>query len=138
MVKTTKTSRPVAGVAAQKRRVVKRPAKKAEVRPGKAVSGRQAGAAARREAIVTAGLEEFIARGFDAARLEDIARRAGVGKGTIYLHFKDKEALFQELIRTAVRSAVRRQSPGEQKGRCRASGHRRRRAIPRACRVLFS
>ena len=59
-------------------------------------------AAERREAIVAAGMDEFIARGFAATRLEDVAKRAGVAKGTIYLHFKDKEALFQELIRAAV------------------------------------
>jgi AcrR family transcriptional regulator len=54
--------------------------------------------ALRRDAILTAALEEFSARGFAAARLEDVARRAGVGKGTIYLHFRDKEALFRELV----------------------------------------
>src|SRR5260370_11792894 len=42
----------------------------------------------------------FEGRGFGAARLEDVARRAGVAKGTIYLHFANKEALFQELVRT--------------------------------------
>jgi len=59
---------------------------------------RTAKAAARREAILDAALDEFSARGFAAARLDDVARRAGVAKGTIYLYFKDKEALFQELI----------------------------------------
>jgi AcrR family transcriptional regulator len=54
----------------------------------------------RREAILAGALEEFAARGFAAARLEDVAARAGVGKGTIYLHFRDKEALFQELVTT--------------------------------------
>ena len=57
---------------------------------------------ARREAIVAAALQEFVARGFAATRLEDVAKRAGVAKGTIYLHFTDKEALFQELIRSAL------------------------------------
>jgi AcrR family transcriptional regulator len=47
-------------------------------------------------------MDEFIARGFAATRLDDVARHAGVAKGTIYLHFSDKEALFQELIRTAL------------------------------------
>ncbi len=55
--------------------------------------------AERRDAILAAALEEFSASGFAAARLDDVARRAGVAKGTIYLHFADKEALFQELIR---------------------------------------
>jgi len=71
-------------------------------RVGAAASSRQsartANAAARREAILDAALNEFAARGFAAARLDDVARRAGVAKGTIYIHFRDKEALFQELI----------------------------------------
>jgi AcrR family transcriptional regulator len=62
-------------------------------------SARAERAEARREAILTAALAEFSARGFAAARLDDVAQRAGVAKGTIYLHFKDKEALFQELVR---------------------------------------
>ena len=62
-------------------------------------STRIANAAARRSAILDAALEEFSARGFADTRLDDVARRAGVAKGTIYLHFEDKEALFQELIR---------------------------------------
>src|SRR6202048_987076 len=56
----------------------------------------------RREAILAAALDEFSAQGFAATRLDDVARRAGVAKGTIYLYFKDKEALFQELVRTAL------------------------------------
>jgi AcrR family transcriptional regulator len=53
----------------------------------------------RRAAILSAALDEFAARGFAAARLDDVARRAGVAKGTIYLYFADKESLFQELVR---------------------------------------
>ncbi len=53
-------------------------------------------------AIIEAALDEFIARGFAATRIDDVAKRAGVAKGTIYLHFKDKESMFEELIRTAL------------------------------------
>ena len=70
--------------------------------PPKPPAGRAARAAERRQAIIDAAMEEFIARGYAATRLDDVAGRAGVAKGTIYLHFKDKEALFQELIRTAL------------------------------------
>ena len=66
------------------------------------LSGRAERAAERRQAIIEAALDEFIARGFTATRLDDVARRAGVAKGTIYLHFKDKESMFEELIRTAL------------------------------------
>lgn len=62
--------------------------------------------ARRREAILSAALEEFSARGFAAARLEDVARRANVAKGTIYLHFRDKERLFQELVRAELSPVV--------------------------------
>ena len=79
----------------------------AEPRP----SRRAMRAAERREAIIDASLVEFSAKGFAAARLEDIAARAGVGKGTIYLYFADKEALFQELIRTSIVPIVGRLGP---------------------------
>jgi AcrR family transcriptional regulator len=62
--------------------------------------------AARRDAILQAALEEFSAGGFAATRLEDVARRAGVAKGTIYLHFEDKEALFQEIVRSMLTPLV--------------------------------
>src|SRR5215510_1773437 len=62
--------------------------------------------AARREAILSAALDEFAAQGFAATRLDDVARRAGVAKGTIYLHFRDKEALFQELVRSLLTPVV--------------------------------
>jgi len=67
-----------------------------------APNGRAVRAAERRSAIVEAALDEFIARGFTATRLDDVAKRAGVAKGTIYLHFKDKESMFEELVRTVI------------------------------------
>jgi AcrR family transcriptional regulator len=89
-----------------------RGAAKTASRSSKAVSPRPSSrasrAAERREAIIAAGLEEFIARGFAATRLDDVAKRAGVAKGTIYLHFQDKEALFQELIRSAAAPVIDR------------------------------
>src|SRR5215510_4927905 len=60
----------------------------------------------RRDAILSAALDEFSTRGFEAARLDDVARRAGVAKGTIYLYFRDKETLFQELIRAMLTPLV--------------------------------
>jgi len=69
-------------------------------------TGRAAKAAARRQAILAAALDEFSAQGYAAARLDDVAKRAGVAKGTIYLHFADKEALFQELIRSTLSPIV--------------------------------
>jgi len=57
---------------------------------------------ARPEEIVNAALEEFVERGFAATRLEDVARRAGVTKGTLYLYFKNKEALFKAVVRQTI------------------------------------
>lgn len=65
-------------------------------------SARKEQSAARRDAIIEAALDEFSARGFAATRLDDVAKRAGVAKGTIYLHFADKEKLFEEIVRTMV------------------------------------
>jgi AcrR family transcriptional regulator len=62
--------------------------------------------AERRQAILTAALQEFSAQGFAAARLDDVARRAGIAKGTIYLYFRDKEGLFEELIRSEMSPAI--------------------------------
>jgi AcrR family transcriptional regulator len=53
--------------------------------------------------ILAAALEEFFQQGFAAARLDAIAERAGIGKGTIYLYFDGKEALFEEAVRSVVR-----------------------------------
>ncbi len=69
-------------------------------------AGRQARRTERREAILAAALEEFSARGFAATRLDDVAQRAGVAKGTIYLYFRDKESLFQELVRAMLSPLV--------------------------------
>ncbi|HYW49543.1 MAG TPA: TetR/AcrR family transcriptional regulator [Gemmatimonadaceae bacterium] len=55
--------------------------------------------AEEREAqIIDAAFSAFAADGLEDTRLEDVARLAGVGKGTIYLYFPNKEALFREMI----------------------------------------
>lgn len=112
----TRTQRPSKTV---KSRVVSRAAAartpkvvSAKVEPAKPASNRAERAAERREAIIAAAMDEFIAQGFAATRLDDVAKRAGVAKGTIYLHFKDKEALFEELIRTAIVPLVNRLAAG--------------------------
>jgi AcrR family transcriptional regulator len=52
--------------------------------------------------ICAAALEVFAEKGFAAARLDEIARRAGVSQGTLYLYFKDKEDLFRAVVRDAI------------------------------------
>lgn len=58
--------------------------------------------------ICAAALEVFAEKGFAAARLDEIAKRAGVSKGTLYLYFKDKEQLFRAVVRDAVVPNVER------------------------------
>lgn len=53
-----------------------------------------------------AALEIFGEHGLAGARLEDIAHRAGVSKGTIYLYFESKEELFREVVRSTVVAAL--------------------------------
>jgi AcrR family transcriptional regulator len=56
----------------------------------------------RPKEICAAALEVFAEKGFAAARLEEIAKHAGVSKGTLYLYFKDKEDLFRAVVRDTV------------------------------------
>ena len=52
--------------------------------------------------ICAAALELFAERGFAGTRVDDIAARAGVSKGTLYLYFKDKEEIFGAVVRNTV------------------------------------
>jgi len=56
--------------------------------------------------ILDAALLLFGERGFSCTRLEDVARQAGVSKGTVYLYFESKEALFRAMVRNKVGAAV--------------------------------
>src|SRR3979409_841996 len=81
------------------------PGSAASSRPARRRDGGKAAASKASKpptAIREAARAEFIARGFTATRIDDVAKRAGVAKGTIYLHFKDKESMFEELIRTGL------------------------------------
>jgi AcrR family transcriptional regulator len=64
--------------------------------------------AARLQAILDAALEEFAEHGYAATRLDDVARRAGVAKGTLYLYVPSKQALFEALVRSAIAEPVHR------------------------------
>jgi len=54
---------------------------------------------ARPAELLAAALELFVEKGFSGTRLEDVAARAGVSKGTLYLYFENKEDLFKEVVR---------------------------------------
>jgi AcrR family transcriptional regulator len=57
---------------------------------------------ARPQEIVAAALHLFAQRGYAATRLDDVATLAGVSKGTLYLYFANKEALFRAVVQEAV------------------------------------
>jgi len=58
--------------------------------------------------IIDAALELFVAKGFMATRLDEVAQRAGVSKGTLYLYFENKEALFKAFVETLVVPEIER------------------------------
>lgn len=53
----------------------------------------------RPQELLDAALELFVEKGFAAARSEEVARRAGVSKGTLYLYYPSKEELFKAVVR---------------------------------------
>ena len=61
---------------------------------------------ARPAEILDAALAVFAEKGFAAARMDDIAQRAGVTKGTIYLYFESKEAVFRGLVQESIGATI--------------------------------
>ena len=56
----------------------------------------------RQEEILAAAFEVFAAHGYEATRMDDVARQARIAKGTIYLYFRDKKQLFRAVVRSLV------------------------------------
>jgi len=61
---------------------------------------------ARPSELVAAAVELFAEKGYAATRLDDVAQRAGVSKGTLYLYFDSKEELFKAVVRTGIVPAI--------------------------------
>lgn len=57
---------------------------------------------ARPKELLASAMELFVERGFASTRLEDVARRAGVSKGTLYLYYANKEDLFKAVVRQTI------------------------------------
>lgn len=70
--------------------------------PASAKARRQALTDFRRNEIIGAALKVFGAKGFEAARAEDIAAQAGIAKGTIYLYFESKEDIYEAAVQHAI------------------------------------
>ncbi|MEZ4414787.1 MAG: TetR/AcrR family transcriptional regulator [Gemmatimonadota bacterium] len=60
----------------------------------------------RPDEILAAALEVFVEQGLAGARVDEIAQRAGISKGTLYLYFSGKEELFKEAIRARARATL--------------------------------
>jgi AcrR family transcriptional regulator len=95
------------GPAAKTRNLPRRPA------PQPRSSGRESGKArwrrrkeARPQEILEAALKVFAEKGFAATRMDEIADRARVSKGTIYLYFESKEAVFRALVQETLAKRV--------------------------------
>jgi AcrR family transcriptional regulator len=61
---------------------------------------------ARPQELLAAALDLFVEKGFASTRLEDVAKRAGVSKGTLYLYFENKEELFKAVVRENIVPAI--------------------------------
>ncbi len=70
----------------------------------------------RRRRILAAARSVFAKRGYGGARMADSATEAGVGKGTLYEHFKGKEDLFSTLVLNSLREALEGLSPAAASG----------------------
>jgi AcrR family transcriptional regulator len=64
--------------------------------------------AARPAEIIAAALDLFVEHGFAATKLDDVAKQAGISKGTLYLYFDSKESLFKAVVREIVIPQVER------------------------------
>jgi len=71
------------------------------------VSGRNDGGAKRRQ-IMEGARQVFLSGGFDGASMNDVARAAGVSKGTLYAYFNSKDELFEAIIRGEYAQAAER------------------------------
>jgi AcrR family transcriptional regulator len=79
-----------------------KPKPKAKARRARSEEERRA----KLQAILDAALDVFAEKGFADTRLEDVAARAGVAKGTIYLYVASKEALFEALVRSGIGAPI--------------------------------
>src|ERR1700741_860307 len=76
----------------------------------KLICGASAGGAAKRERrkearpgeLLNAALDLFVEKGYAATRAEEVAKRAGVSKGTLFLYFSSKEELFKAVVRDSI------------------------------------
>ncbi|MDL5033276.1 TetR/AcrR family transcriptional regulator [Pelomonas sp. APW6] len=81
-------------------------ASSAPPKPARLPAPRQRRKEARPQELLAAALELFVEKGFAAARSEEVAQRAGVSKGTLYLYYPSKEELFKAMVRESLSSRI--------------------------------
>lgn len=81
----------------------------------------------KREQLITAGISLFTRNGFDATSIQDIAREAGVAKGTVYLYFRSKDELVNEVFKHCYQMDVEA---------CRQGMDEEKNALDKLCRRL--
>jgi AcrR family transcriptional regulator len=69
---------------------------------------RQRRSAGTRARLLDAATAVFLARGYDATTLGEVTERADLGTGTLYLHFRDKRALYEAMVRRALAGLYQR------------------------------
>jgi len=92
---------------------------------------------ARPAELAAAALELFVEKGYAATRLDDVAARAGVSKGTVYLYFESKEALFKAALEAAMTPTVEAAEALVECGRLSAS-ERLREFVHGWCRMALN
>lgn len=94
-----------------------KPTKTGRTRLSQVSPSGQAQKSQRLEQILAAAFQVFGAQGYEAARIDDVARKAGIAKGTIYLYFKGKDQLFRAVVRHLIQNpfpqAANLQGPSE-------------------------
>jgi AcrR family transcriptional regulator len=68
----------------------------------------------REDLIIKAAAKVFFIRGFEGTKVEDVAREAGLSKGSVYFYFKNKEDLYMALIYHALQVQIQLDNSGEQ------------------------
>jgi len=96
-----------------------KPAKTARKLLSKAPQGQPSQKSERLEEILGAAFQVFAAHGYEAARIDEVARLAGIAKGTIYLYFKGKEELFRAVVRHLIQKPI--PQPGNLRGSSEAA-----------------
>ena len=95
------------------------------------------GKAERRQQILNVARDVFARRGYHAAKIDDIVAAAGIARGTFYLYFEDKRAIFEEIVDRTIARLGDGHRPGRPARRARTVADQVRENIRRIVRILL-